>query len=276
MGRIQGRRPEAAVHLHRQRHLFFAKLQRLENIVVTQLGHQFARRPGHDPLLVDAVGQNRVNAPRVFFAGGGAYTQPRAVLARFPDAEVVVAEIDPVVTEVARQELYLNTDHMIVEHTDARVALARHAAKRFDVVVTDVFKDVAVPYHLVTEEYARLVHDRLRNGGLYALNVVDVFPDARLVKSLLKTLSGVFAHVHVYLHELPEGPQRVTLVVTASDVYVPAEVVQARNGLRRRWFRITEPLLATGTPLAVLPVLRDDHAPVERLISTLLIGAAGQ
>ncbi len=229
-----------------------------------------------DELLVDALERSGSAAPRVFFAGGGAYTQPRAMLARFPRAEVVVAEIDPVVTEVARQRLYLDTGSMRIHHTDARFALAGYEGHRFDAVVTDVFKDVAVPYHLVTEEYARLVRRRLRDGGLYALNVVDVFPDARLAKSLVKTLARVFTHVHVYLHEIPQRPQRVTLVVTASDAYRPAEVVQARSGLRRRWLRITEPLLATGTPLDALPVLRDDYAPVERLLGALLVGAAGK
>jgi len=229
-----------------------------------------------DELLNDALRREQINNPRVFFGGGGAYTQPRAVIARYPGAEVVVAEIDPVVTEVARESLFLRTDQLRVQHTDARLALARFADKHFDAVVTDVFKDVAVPHHLVTEEYARLVHDRLRRGGLYVLNVVDLFPDARFAKSLMKTLNRVFRHVHAFLHELPEQPQRVTLVITASDEFLPGEIINSRSGLRRRWFRITEPLLATGTPLASLPVLRDDHAPVERLISALLVGHAGR
>jgi predicted membrane-bound spermidine synthase len=229
-----------------------------------------------DELLNDALRRGQVDTPRVFFGGGGAYTQPRAVAARFPGAEVVVAEIDPTVTEVARESLYLRTDQLHVQHTDARLALAGFAGSYFDAVVTDVFKDVAVPHHLVTEEYAMLVHDRLRSGGLYVLNVVDMFPDARFAKSLVKTLNRVFRHVHLFLHELPEQAQRVTLVIAASDEYLPEEIVHSRSGLRRRWFRITEPLLATGTPLASLPVLRDDHAPVERLISTLLVGHAGR
>ncbi len=229
-----------------------------------------------DEVLLDASERAGVDAPRVFFAGGGAYTQPRAALARFAAAEVVVAELDPVVTAVARERMYAPTARLSVHHEDARVALAAYPDGRFDFLVTDVFRDVAIPYHLVTREYARLVHRKLRRGGVYALNVVDVFPDARLAKSLVKTLGSVFAHVHVMLERIPRGRERVTFVLIASDAYRPAEIMRAREGLQRRWLRITEPLLASGAPLASLPLLSDDFVPVERLVSPLLLGAEGR
>ena len=47
-----------------------------------------------------------------FFVGGGAYTQPRAMwLANVP-VDITVAELDPVVTRVARDELFLDDRDM--------------------------------------------------------------------------------------------------------------------------------------------------------------------
>jgi len=104
---------------------------------------------------------------RYFFAGGGAYTHPRAVQAATPQAEIHVAELDAAVTEVARQQLYLDPHGMTIHHLDARPALAAYPEKHFDVIVGDVFHDIAIPYHLVTREFLHLVKTRLKPEGLY-------------------------------------------------------------------------------------------------------------
>ncbi len=161
-------------------------------------------------LMDELVLEHYAGAPpaglRFFFAGGGAYTQPRAVESLYPDAEVTVAELDPEVTATARERLFVDTEAMAIHHEDARVVLARLPAEaRFDVIVTDVFHDISVPYHLVTAEFARLVRSHLAPDGLYALNLVDRFPDPLLVKSLVKTLGREFPRVEVWLDHLPTG-----------------------------------------------------------------------
>ena len=211
-----------------------------------------------------------------FFIGGGAYTQPRAVGELYPAGSATVAELDPLVTDIARERLFVDTDSLTIHHRDARDVLARDKTTRYDVIVADAFHDIAVPYHLVTREFARLVKARLNPGGLYTLNVVDAFPDGKLVKAMVKTLEGEFARVDVWLHELPEEPMRITYVLTASDHGTPPDVVSASRGLPRQWFRISDPLRATGTPADQLPLLTDDHAPVERLMAQLFLSPLGR
>lgn len=210
-----------------------------------------------------------------FFAGGGAYTLPRAVRARDPEARLVVAEIDPVVTDVAAENLYIEAEQFEVRHTDARVALHQDPPGSYDVIVGDVFHDIAIPYHLVTREFAALVRSRLRANGLYVLNVVDAYPDARLTKALVKTLSAEFSQVDAWLDGIPDFPTRVTFVLTARD---GGPVFKDRHWSRRPmrgWEKVTAPLLTRGTPLADLPELRDDYAPVERLMNELFTGKLG-
>lgn len=48
---------------------------------------------------------------RYFFAGGGAYTLPRALRDRDPQADIVVAEIDPEVTALAQDQLFVDPAH---------------------------------------------------------------------------------------------------------------------------------------------------------------------
>jgi spermidine synthase len=227
-----------------------------------------------DELIRQHLGP-RAGAASYFFAGGGSYSQPRATVTAFPDARVVVAELDPAVTRVAEESLFLAGDEVTVMHTDARLALSAAAPGTFEVVVGDVFHDVALPYHLTTVEYAALVRSRLKMNGIYVLNVVDVFPDARLVKSIMKTLAVEFRQVDVWLEGIPGGQSRVTYVISATDGPEPPLQLASAHGLARTWYRVTEPMVKSGTPMSALPVLTDDFVPVERLVSSLLIGVAG-
>lgn len=213
---------------------------------------------------------------RAFFAGGGAYTQPRALRARYPDAEIVIAELDPAVTEVAQQYLYYDGKNDRVHHSDARKVLEAEPEHYFDVIVGDVFHDIAVPYHLVTREYASLIHSRLDHDGLYILNVVDAHPDPRLLKSIIKTLRRVFPYVQVWLEEWPENPERVTYVVSASKSRLMPQTIQAQNGFERQWQEYTTLLETVGTRFDELPELTDDLSPVERLISELMFSYIGR
>ena len=209
-----------------------------------------------------------------FFLGGGAYTQPRAVRALSPASRVTVAELDPAVTATARTALGLDTEGLEILHQDARMALARQPPASLDVIIGDVFHDVAVPYHLTTREFATLVHERLRPGGLYAMNLVDSFPDPRLLKSVVATLREVFAEVDVWM-DGPPGANRVTFILTATDAPPLPDEVAARTGPARTWARVTDMLDRFGVPMDSVPVLTDDYAPVEQLIAHLLTGRDG-
>jgi len=210
-----------------------------------------------------------------FFAGGGAYTQPRAVQNLYPTASVTIAELDPAVTEIANRMLYVNSTQMDVHHQDARVVLHKMAQHAFDVITTDVFHDIAVPYHLVTLEFVQLVKAKLKQDGLYTMNIVDAFPDPKLVKSLVKTLATEFRYVDVWVDSIPEKATRMTYVISANDIKDSPDYIQAQRGFDRKWYRINGPLKMTGTPPNDLPVLTDDYVPVERLISKLMFTAEG-
>ncbi len=216
-----------------------------------------------------------------FFIGGGAYTQPRALWLAGMPVDITVAELDPVVTATAREELFLDDSEMRVIHADARVVLNRLPAdERFDIIVGDAFHDVSVPYHLVTREFAELLASRLHDDGIYVLNLVDIYPNGQFAGALVKTLGEVFDYVEVWLDAVPQGVARVTYVISASN----SETVMAGRGRQlnavtrpaRSWIRVTAQLNGGLDGDADVPVLTDDNAPVERLISTLFTTGIGR
>ncbi len=228
-----------------------------------------------DELVRQHFAAEQLDELRYFFAGGGSYTQPRAIRHQTPGAAVTVAELDPLVTEIAARDLYVDPAEFEIHHGDARSLLFHRQPGEFDVVVTDAFHDIAIPYHLVTLEYARLVRSRLKPGGLFTTNVVDAFPDPKMVKSLVKTLQQEFAQVDIWLDRIPSQPERLTYVISASDRRIDSDLLRASHGFERNWLRINQPLLGSGTPLERLPVFSDDFVPVERMISDLLLTREG-
>jgi len=212
---------------------------------------------------------NENSSLNYFFAGGGAYTQPRAVRAMYPNSGITVAELDPQVTSVAQQALFVDTTTMNIIHRDARTVLQR-TKQKFDVVVTDVFHDISVPYHMVTLEFAQAVKTKLNENGIYLINIVDIFPNPRLVKSLVKTLEKEFKYVDVWLDQAPTKIERTTYVISANNAMEPPQTIFSQRGFQRRWLKINAPLNATGTSADLLPVLTDDFVPVELLLAGLL------
>ncbi|WP_156013129.1 fused MFS/spermidine synthase [Thioalkalivibrio sp. HK1] len=227
-----------------------------------------------DELILGYLGSKASDA-RYLFLGGGAYTHPRAVAALTPDAKITVVEIDPQVTRVAAESLYLDRSSMRIIHSDARIALQSMDDERFDVIIGDIAHDVTMPWHLMTDEYARLVKSRLTQDGLYLLNLIDAYPDPLLVKSLVNTLRPHFEHVHVWIERLPENISRETFILSATDRFEPPLTLRAQRGFERDWHRITKVLESTGTPMDRLPALSDDHAPIERLIGRLITSKIG-
>ena len=217
------------------------------------------------------------DSKRYFFAGGGAYTHPRAVKARFEHARIIVSEIDPMVTTLARDRLYFDPEGVEVRHGDARNVLREMADRSLDVVVNDVFHDVSIPYHLTTLEYATMVKEKLTDDGLYLANVIDVFPENQLVQSMVRTLKLAFSHVQVWVVKPDGGDQRMSFVLSASDEFIPGEMIRIPpkpDSVGDVWFQIGD-FVEQQIQQSDSPVLTDDFTPVERLLAPLLVTRAG-
>ncbi|MBX2870186.1 MAG: fused MFS/spermidine synthase [Acidiferrobacterales bacterium] len=223
--------------------------------------------------LIDQRFPDRSNL-RYFFAGGGAYTHPRSVAYRFPHSDIVVSEIDPVVTALAEDALFLDASGMEIHHRDTRKVIEQYEGSAFDVIVTDVFHDVGIPFHLTTQEYVKLVSTKLADHGLYLANVIDVFPDNNLVAAMLHTLQQEFSYVGVWIAPPAQEETRLTFVLTASNKPFAVETIMIDSPQDSQWYQINE-FVQTQVKKKRSPLLTDNFAPVERLLGKLLASDAG-
>ncbi|MDJ0945788.1 MAG: fused MFS/spermidine synthase [Kiloniellales bacterium] len=250
-------------------------------MVLDHLGHGINDR--EDPLrlhssylaLTDRLLTLRLGPPEdftAFFIGGGANSLPRAWSARYPEARLLVSEIDPAVTAVARSALWDRVrGNVEVTHRDARRALAAMPeATAFDVIVGDAFHDISVPQHLTTLEFARLLESRLKPDGFYALNVVDGARRPLFLLASVRTLAEVFEQVEVWVDEDQLGGGRVTYLVVAGRLGSGRDRLAAVGPEGPRWRRWPAEDLQRRIAAAGVPLLTDDFAPVDRLMLPVL------
>lgn len=225
--------------------------------------------------LADRLVRRRMpdRPPEAFFVGGGALTLPRAWAAGWPGARITVAEIDPGVTAAAGR-MGVDVSAFEILHSDARIALRDlPAGRRFDVILSDVFRDIAMPQHLVTDEFHALVAARLKPGGVYLVNVIEALWRPPFLLSLIRTLKARFPVVELWIDtaELSREERRVTWLVLASDRPTGTDRIDAAHPLPRTWLRLPAERMLTVLPADQTVFLTDDLAPVDRLMRHVML-----
>jgi spermidine synthase len=215
-------------------------------------------------------------ADRTLTLGLGGGSVPRRMLAAYPSMSVEVAELDPAVVDVARDWFGLPSDPRLqVRVADGRRDLQRHPGD-LDVLAVDTFFADGVPFHLYTQEFARLAKERLAPGGSVLLNTHGSLTGSRsrLWRSIHRTYASVFRNVVVYPVS-PDSPGDVqNVMLLATDAAIPSvEALQTRWAELRRSRPLapdlSEAIASRWTrPVRTddVPVLTDDYAPADSLL----------
>jgi predicted membrane-bound spermidine synthase len=203
-----------------------------------------------------------------FFIGGGGYTFPRYMELKAPGSELVVAEIDPGVTETAYERLnFPRATTVKTINLDARILMATQSkAKSYDLIFGDAFNDYSVPFHLTTLEFDRLVDSMLRDDGLYMANIIDGGTHGSFLRAFVQTLRIVFPYVEVIPSSLTwESTFRTTFVIIAS--HQPLDLSQLQSDLKPLSLDELNAYLALENPL----ILTDDFVPTDHLLAPVYI-----
>jgi spermidine synthase len=218
----------------------------------------------------------------VLVIGLGSASIPRHILHYYPETRVTVAEIDPVVVEVARNHFSLPQDERLrVEIADGRVFIKR-TQERYDLIVVDAFGanryGLTIPPHLTTREFLEEAKRRLTPPGLLAYNAPRRI-GTPLAESLYKTLAAVFPEVYIfethdYLSSLmiaAATPRKLT----RDDLLARGRAAMERGTVPHLLDRLETLRPPPSLDSLAAPLLTDDYAPVDRLIRGQLPAAGG-
>ena len=250
---------------------------RVRTLVLDHLAHstnvEHAPRRFHSPYIgfqdtLARIHSGKQTPFRAYFIGGGAFTLPRAWLAVRPDAELTVAEIDPIVTSVARDKFWLNTadPRLNIQTGDARRILARTPPAHFDIIVGDAFQDIAIPQHLVTREFFALVEHHLREDGIFLMNVVDNQARPRLALSIRTTITRSFPTTEMW--RMQSTGERSTFVMAGLRRPTPYDRLPSGSIPTVMFERVSAAELSVMSQRLSPITLTDDYSPVDRLVGT--------
>jgi spermidine synthase len=199
--------------------------------------------------------------------GGGGLTLPRYLAEVRAGTDSLVVEVDPGVVAIDREQLELETSARLrVRVADGRVALAEEEPRSRDLVVGDAFGGLSVPWQLTTREALELIDRALTDEGVYVVNLID-HPPLDFVRAELATMRAVFPNV-LLLGRAPvlAGEDGGNVVAVASRRSLPVDAITAALPDHDLAWRV-----AGGSQLEAFvgtaPVLTDDHAPVDQLLT---------
>ena len=215
---------------------------------------------------------------KVLFLGGGGYTFPRFIEAKYPKAEIDVVEIDPQIIRGAKAYLGISEKTKIrsVNEDGRWFVMNCKEEGSYDFIFGDAFNDLSIPYHLTTKEFAAQLKRLLKPNGLLLANVIDSFKRGAFMPSYIRTLEEVFGKGNVHLLTLSSDYDHIgisTCVVVASPKELDMDdFVKAVKGNGNK--EITSHVMPKDRLQQYLKerpcvILTDDYVPVDNLIAPI-------
>jgi spermidine synthase len=215
---------------------------------------------------------------KALFLGGGGYTFPRFIEAKYPKAKIDVVEIDPEITRVVQDYLGVSKDSRIRSFNEDGRWFVMNSKEQgsYDFIIGDAFNDLSIPYHLTTKEFAMQLKRLLKPDGLLLANVIDSFKKGAFMPSYIRTLEEVFGKGNIHLLTLSSDYEHIgisTNVVVASpqrldmDDFVRA--VEGKKGKEMNSHVMPQERLQQYLKERTSVILTDDYVPVDNLIAPI-------
>jgi spermidine synthase len=181
-----------------------------------------------------------------------------------PGVQIDVVELDPGVIAAGRKYFGLKeTDYVRFIESDGRVFLNRNK-EPYDLILLDAYRELGVPFHLLTREFYELVKARLAPGGAVASNLSG---NTKLFVSSLATFRAVFPTVDVY-PDWRQPDEAQAIVVATPEARPAADVLTQRATALQAQHHFRYPLpdlvgkRVVDSDAGNGEVLTDDFAPV--------------
>ncbi len=193
--------------------------------------------------------------------------------------DIVGVELDPEIIRVGQEYFGMTQPNLTAVAADGRTWLAgQDEDVRFDLIAVDAYRPPYIPFQLSTVEFFQVVHDHLDQDGVLAINVGRTSSNYSLVDALVKTVSQVFPSV--YLIDEPGPPDAIgnSLLVATMQPSSLNNLTTNSALLGNDFSQVFTEFAATAvgqariaTPDADVPVLTDDHAPIEWLVHRIIL-----
>lgn len=171
----------------------------------------------------------------VVVMGGGGFSLPKYLATHMKGATVDAIEIDPKIVSLAREHFFLDealgaaSSELHVIEDDAWKVLQNADTDSIDMLVNEVFAGRKSLGPLGTAAGARVVKEKLTDGGVYLADVRCPLEGqgAALLSQVADVFAQEFAHV-AYVPEWPDTPKTPgnnLLIATDADITLPESAI---------------------------------------------------
>jgi len=217
--------------------------------------------PGHNTFYRQLSKHFNPKIEAALMIGGAGYDYPKDFLNQYKEATMDVVEIDPKVTELARQYFRLaDNPCLTIFHEDGRIFLNRNQ-KKYDAVFIDAFNSYVVPHHLTTRETVQRIYDSLTEGGVVLVNLKSGLAgrNLRFLKAIKATYESVFPQVFIFPVADPRPTELVQNIILVGLKSTQKPRLESDDKETARYLKH----LFTQNLKNDLPLLTDEYAPVE-------------
>lgn len=197
--------------------------------------------------------------------GGAAYSYPKDFISKYDEATIDVVEIDPKLTELAKEHFGLKDNPRLnIIHEDGRTYI-NNTDKKYDVIFGDAFTSFySIPYQLTTVEAVEKTYNLLNDNGVAIINIASAIEgnSGKFLRAELDTYQELFPQTYIFPVSFPKDSkkfQNIILVAIKSDQ--PAKLTSSNAEYDEYLSHLWTSEIPHDTP-----VLTDDHAPVDYYI----------
>jgi predicted membrane-bound spermidine synthase len=189
-------------------------------------------------------------------------------------------ELDPQIIEVGQRYFGMTQPNLTPIAADGRRWLAQQPADAtWSFIAVDAYRPPYIPFHLTTVEFFQLTYDHLRADGVLAINVGRTPTNFALVDALAATAQQVYPAVFLLDEPGPEGTLGNSLLVATKNVVTLEETLLANVAALpdtlpvefRDFAQQATQVARVASPPATTPIFTDDHAPVERIVHSIIL-----
>lgn len=217
----------------------------------------------HLPLLM------RNNVDKALFIGGGGFTVPQ----KFAEENITVhaVEIDPGVIKAAEKHFNLSeSENLKVYNSDGRQFL-QESNHTYDVIYIDAYRKSKVPFQLTTAEFMELTYEKTDENGIVMSNVISAASGSgsKFARSQYKTMDSIYESVY-YFPTAPRTSQVQNVEIIASKNSMITEDQLLEKNSNHSGLNLSSQIqnLGEAPETEEVPVLRDDYAPVDKLLKS--------
>ena len=132
-------------------------------------------------------------APKnILFIGLGGGIMPGYIRDHYPDTQIDIVEIDPVIPNIAEKFFNFKPDeNMKIHIMDGRVFVNK-TNKKFDLIFMDVYNAENIPFQFTTKDFFEQIKKHLTNDGVFVANIANLGKEG-FISAELNTIHQVFS-----------------------------------------------------------------------------------